>query len=329
MEDICFGVGESAPPSLRAVPDPMVSTVPIDSLRPGEQVRSAGEDEEHVAMLAECGRRLPPVLVDPATMRVIDGMHRLSAAQRRGESHVDVEFFRGTDTDAFIAAVERNTAQGLPLSRKDRLSAAVRIVAARPQWSNRVIAAKVGLSDKTVAAVRQRSSSDIPQTNVRFGRDGRARPADISVGRKRAVEFISLNPEASLREIAAAAGIAVATARDVRIKVQDGVDPISIRRGVGATVTGRRDRNANAQPDIAELAKALSQLRNDPTLRFTDAGRLVLRLLDAHQVDACGWRSLLDRLPAHCVDRLADAARNCAQTWQFVETYLRDRSIEG
>lgn len=316
-------------PALRVVPDPVVTTVPIDTLRPGEQVRSDGEDEHHVAMLAECGQRLPPVLVDPATMMVIDGMHRLSAARLRGESHVDVEFFHGTSTDAFIAAVERNTVQGLPLSRKDRLSAAARIVASRPQWSNRVIAAKVGLSDKTVAAVRQRSSSDIPQTNVRLGRDGRARPADNSVGRKRAAEFIMDHPQASLREIAAAAGIAVATARDVRIKVKDGVDPVGRRCGGRPAGGDVRRRTDDALPDVVEMARVLSQLRADPTLRFTDAGRLVLRLLDAHQVEARNWRNLLDRLPAHCVTRLADAARNCAQTWQFVEAYLRDRTVEG
>ena len=41
-------------------------------------------------------------------MRVIDGMHRLRAAILNGRSSIEVEFFDGSDEEAFIRAVEQN-----------------------------------------------------------------------------------------------------------------------------------------------------------------------------------------------------------------------------
>jgi ParB-like chromosome segregation protein Spo0J len=303
--------------------------VPIESLRLGESLRSMGEDEQHIAVLAECADRLPPILVDPGSMLVIDGVHRLRAARRRGVEQVEIEYFHGSSDDAFIAAVERNTAHGLPLSRSDRLRAAARIIASRPHWSNRVIAAKVGLSDKTVGVVRERSSANIPQTNVRLGKDGRLRPSDTSKGRTRAAEFIAANPSASLREIAAASGIAIATARDVRMRLQDGNDPTVRRAGNSRKNVVQSEQSSDVMDEVAALSKVLSRLRNDPALRFNEAGRLVLRLLDAHHADGRDWADLMDKLPPHCVTSLADAAHRCMQVWQFVEANLRTRCDES
>jgi hypothetical protein len=63
-------------------------------------------------------------------MRVIDGMHRLRAAQLRGDHGVEVKFFDGDADEAFIAAVRANITHGLPLTLADRKAAAQRILAA-------------------------------------------------------------------------------------------------------------------------------------------------------------------------------------------------------
>ena len=44
----------------------------------------------HIARLAEAETRLPPILVDRRTMRVIDGMRRLIAASLKGQETIDV-----------------------------------------------------------------------------------------------------------------------------------------------------------------------------------------------------------------------------------------------
>src|SRR5947199_10633529 len=58
--------------------------LPVSSLLPGDSPRVAGENPEHVQLLA-AARNLPPILVHRSTMRVIDGMHRLRAARLRGD----------------------------------------------------------------------------------------------------------------------------------------------------------------------------------------------------------------------------------------------------
>lgn len=157
--------------------------VRINELKNADSPRLCGEDLEHIRVLAEM--ETPPILVHRQTMRVIDGMHRLRAAELNGRSRIEVEFFDGSEADAFVRAVEANIAHGLPLAMADRKAAALRIIRSHPDMSNREIARCVGLSDKTVAMIR-RSSADIPHSNVRKGADGRVRPLGASEGRLRA-----------------------------------------------------------------------------------------------------------------------------------------------
>ncbi|MDT3400335.1 ParB/RepB/Spo0J family partition protein [Streptomyces sp. B1866] len=185
---------------------PIYEFVRIDELKDADSPRLDGEDLDHIRVLMET--ETPPILVHRQTMRVIDGMHRLRAAKLNGKPKIEVEFFDGSETDAFLRAVEANTAHGLPLAMADRKSAARRIIRSHPDLSNREIARCAGLSDKTVAAIR-RSSPDIPQLNVRKGADGRARPLAASEGRLRAAKVIAERPEATLREVAREAGISL------------------------------------------------------------------------------------------------------------------------
>jgi ParB-like chromosome segregation protein Spo0J len=269
-------------------------------------------------------------------MRVIDGMHRVRAAILRGDETVEVEFFDGDDNSAFVLAVEANVTHGLPLSLADREAAAARIVEAYPDWSDRSIAKSAGLSADTVGVIRRRATVDLRQlhTATRIGRDGRKRPVDIAAGRQRASEYIAGKPDASLREIARAAGIAVGTARDVRIRVQRGEDPVPKGRR-GAVSTLRRSATeipaAPSQADQAtgrDLGFVLHQLKQDPALRFTDSGRTLLRWLDVMYIASIDEpRRMLDAVPPHCAEMIAELARGFADTLQQVAQ--RIASVEG
>ncbi len=57
-------------------------------------------------------------------MRVIDGLHRVRAAQLAGRLEIDIEYFDGTDNEAFALSVHLNVGHGLPLGMEDRKSAA-------------------------------------------------------------------------------------------------------------------------------------------------------------------------------------------------------------
>ncbi|MGD0557053.1 MAG: ParB/RepB/Spo0J family partition protein, partial [Streptosporangiaceae bacterium] len=206
-----------------------VVAVPIMSLRAGESPRLNGEDKAHIARLAETEVPLPPILVDRRTMRVIDGMHRLMAASLRAQETIDVMFFEGSEADVFLRAVEENVAHGLPLTQADRQAAAERIIATHPHLSDRAIGQASGLAAKTVAAIRKRSTEESQQSNVRVGRDGRVRPLDASEARLRAAEMLTDQPEASLRDVARAAGISPATVLDVRKRLERGESPVPER----------------------------------------------------------------------------------------------------
>ncbi|CAM5488684.1 ParB/RepB/Spo0J family partition protein [Streptomyces griseomycini] len=294
------------------------TTVPLAALKPSDSPRAEGESEEHVKLLAALETPLPPLLVHRPTMRVIDGMHRLRAAELRGESEVEVEFFDGEPEEAFALAVRLNVAHGLPLTLADRTAAAARILAARPTWSDRRIAADTGLSAGTVAAIRRRSTPQSEQSNVRMGRDGRVRPLHAAEGRQRASRIIAAHPEASLREIAQQAGIATATAKDVRDRMRRGEDPVAPRARTapapGAARAAAPGRPATRTSDAA-LVLMLPQLGKDPSLR-TEAGRTLLHLLGLHAIgDEKRWSRLAQGVPAHRAGTLAQAARRCADHW--------------
>ncbi|MEU3602110.1 ParB N-terminal domain-containing protein [Streptomyces sp. NPDC006798] len=320
------------PPGTRSM-DPPPAFVPVDQLTETRLVRVAGASPDHVSALAQCSDDLPPILVHRPTMQVIDGVHRLRAAKLRGDATIAVRFVDGSEEDAFMVAVSANVTQGLPLTLADRTAAAARILASHPHLSDRLIASTAGLSTKTVAAIRRCSTGEATQLNTRLGRDGKVRPLDASHGRTIASRAISNNPDLSLREIARIAGISVGTARDVRERMRRGDDPIPARHRLSA---GHRVDNQepgdNNGGDIgtsgtprAERGRFLLSLRADPSLRFSETGRALLRLLDASTLDAAQWERLAAAVPEHWSPVVADLAMDCAADWSALADRLRDR----
>lgn len=154
---------------------PATGRVPLSWLRPADSPRLDGPDAEHVRLLAQVPGPLPPILVHWPSMRVVDGTHRVHAAQLRDEADIDVVYFVGDEDESFVRAVEANVLHGLPLSLADRRAAARRILQAYPEWSDRAIGQVAALSPKTVGSVRRAASEEIPQLTTRLGRDGRRR----------------------------------------------------------------------------------------------------------------------------------------------------------
>ncbi|GGN15709.1 hypothetical protein GCM10011609_65420 [Lentzea pudingi] len=282
--------------------------VPVWLLQPADSPRVAGESAEHARLLAEVETSLPPIVVHRSSMRVIDGMHRLQAARIRGDDVISVLFFEGPDVDAFVLAVELNQAHGLPLSRADRRAAAHRMISSRPEWSDRRIAAATGLAAATVRSIRSRSTAQTSQLNARVGKDGRIRPDDGDEGRRKASEFITQNPTASLRTIARAAGISPATVKDVRAR---------LARGEAPEVQPRKAAIPGAVPSsTVETIELLTRLKRDPSLRFAEHGRALIRSLDCCPLNTKQLDELLQAVPPHQRDTLVRLARECASAWQ-------------
>ncbi|WP_345961672.1 ParB N-terminal domain-containing protein [Streptomyces sp. BRB040] len=351
-----------------------VQTVPVEHLLPADSPRTAGENAEHVQVLVQSVAVLPPIIVHRASMRVVDGAHRLRAAVERGDEVVQVRFFEGSARDAFLVAVRENTAHGLPLSMRDRLAAARRILSTHPHWSDRAIAELAGLSPKTMGELRRAAPDEGVQPTVRMGRDGRIRPVDGSAGRLRAARLVTEEPEASLRDVARRAGISPGTVRDVRARLSRGEDPVpgSARRdlavsesatvppaapgsagssgsrplatGTGPVAPGRSARRAaalthqryvvvgKAAQTVAnptDAAELLAVLGKDPSLRYAEQGRLMLRLLSPGALPARLWNDLDATVPDYSVDSVSRLARASAEALtQFADRLERrqDRS---
>lgn len=299
----------------------------------GDSPRLAGEDEEHIRVLAASDARLPPILVHRESMRVIDGMHRLRVAQLKGQDTIEVRFFDGSEDDAFVMAVKANMAHGLPLSLADREAAAVRIIDSHPQRSDRWIAAITGLAAGTVGSIRRRIEPEDNYVTGRIGRDGRLRPVDSAVGRMAAKEAIARHPDASLREIAKMAGISPGTVRDVRDRLRRGEDPVPGGAGHGQrrqlSADGKPARQTGlrgALPRPARSRESLVQsLRKDPSLRLTERGRALLRWVDASVGGPGEWADVTDGVPPHCVYLVAQLARLCADEWLEAAAQLHER----
>lgn len=299
--------------------DRRITRVPLAAIRPADSPRSAGEDGKHVRVLAELHVPLPPILVHRDTMRVIDGMHRFRAAAARGDSDIEVRFFDGEEEDAFVLAVRSNVTHGLPLSRSDRARAVLRILASHPNWSDRMIAASAGVSPKTVGVIRARSSAEIPQLAARVGTDGRTRrvrPLDVEQsGPSASHESVARTRRRSARKLAARAS-----------------KPI---RGGDLEWPDQRDATRTSRPEVATQEQVpngrdalVSALRNDPSLRFSDSGRALLRLLGPR--DACphDLDQLVDIVPRHWAGRVADLAEVYSAAWQAFATRLAQSRSE-
>jgi hypothetical protein len=84
--------------------------------------------------------------------------------------------------------------------------------------------------------------------------------------------------------------------------------------------SGGRQAAASPRVTLAASAEILRTLRSDPSLRFTENGRALIRVLDAQAAWARDAQRVLDNLPTHCMSMVLNAARACADVWrEFVE----------
>lgn len=294
-----------------------VSRVPIASLNFSIAVR-VGEDAQHVRVLAGVEDPLPPIVVHRSSRSVIDGLHRLRARALSGEPDIDVVYFDGTWSDAYVFGVRANISHGLPLSIEEREGAAARILADFPQWSDRAIASAAGLTARAVRGLRSSSGGAESESTVRIGRDGRARPLDAAAGRRAAWELLQEEPGIPIRELARRAGVSVGTACDVRKRARTGVDPLpdGLRsRERLAQSPGPAPHEAVGEGSSApeERRASLRILTMDPSLRLRTHGRSLLRWLDVATATVDHRAAVVEGVPAHCVPAVVELARASAQ----------------
>jgi len=180
-----LGAGPETPlpeedPRFAQSADPVPSRVSLTALSGGPWARQT--DPAHVRRLVEQLDDSPPITVTPAGV-VIDGMHRVAAAQRLGRPSLLAITLDLSEADCWVTAARANTPSSRPWSARHRRAAVTALLELTPDRSNRSIAQAVGVSEKTVRRLRACSTAALPQSNAsqapggRKGRDGRVRPA--------------------------------------------------------------------------------------------------------------------------------------------------------
>ena len=157
----------------------LVSELPLVSLLadPVLQPRLDGLDPEHVRTLEEAPESWPPLVAveRDGGYILIDGFHRLAAAQNLGLTSVLVKLATApADGDLRGLAFQLNSEHGKPLTLSDRRAEAERLLREDPTVSNLEVAERTGLSPTTVASIRARleQAQAIPETAQRVSRAG-------------------------------------------------------------------------------------------------------------------------------------------------------------
>ncbi|SCK04866.1 Chromosome segregation protein Spo0J, contains ParB-like nuclease domain [Streptomyces sp. WMMB 714] len=310
--------------------DSPVELVSTEKLTASYSPRTEKKDTEYARKLADLAVPLPPIVVHRQTMKVIDGFHRLLAARLIGVERIAVRFFDGSEENASLLAVALNTTHGRPLTLAERTAAAERILARHPQWSDRAVATVAGLSPGKVSQVRRNEQQETERAESRVGRDGRVRPLNTSQGRKRASELLKANPQATLRQVASMTGISAATVADVRNRMRRGLPPVPPRQQEKGTRKLAVSPAAAAQSAVADrtpspaLASLSQVLRKDPSLRFNDAGRTVLRMLEACTVVERERKQIMACMPAHCRELISELMYGYAEICRSIAQELQE-----
>jgi hypothetical protein len=172
-----------------------------------------------------------------------------------------------------------------------------------------------------------RRNGKTPQPESRIGQDGRVRPINSLEKRRLASNLMREDPNLSLRQVAKAAGISPETARAVRARLLRGEDPAVRKRCGTKKIDERKQQRAQPPAPPPDRSLLLRHLRNDPTLRFTDTGRTLLRLLDVHAMSNERWASMVRNVPPHCRESIAQAALECARVWRAVAEQLERNGV--
>jgi ParB-like chromosome segregation protein Spo0J len=289
--------------------------VEIDRLVVGPSPRMPRLSLPHAAVLAELHGHWPPILVRGRDMVVVDGHHRVEAARRIGLTSIRCELFDGSDADAYVESVRRNTEHGRALTLHERRAAAARILAAEGEWSDRRIATLCGLASDTVGRIRAETEVrghvlDLGDRSSRrrVGQDGRRRSVDPGAARERILRRLEEDPAASLRAVARALGVSPSTVGAVR----------------------KRSRAVTAAPPAQEeplgaLERMETSGGGGPTQSYLPAGDFI-QWFDGTEMGLEAADAHLRAVPLSRVYEIADQARRRARLWEAFADTVEPRS---
>jgi hypothetical protein len=257
-------------------------------------------DNDTVAEYADAMERkekLPPIVCyhDGSTYWLADGFHRYHAARKRGEKLIEAQVIKGSRDDARWHAAGANTQHGLKRTTADKQKALRLALALRPNLSDRKIAAHCGVSDKTVAALRAKASSEIPKIDT------------PRVATRNGVEYpintANIGRRDSFREEATQSP---AEPSDPWHDSDEGDEPAAApARRTGAKPEPLRDATGTAVPD--EIAEAFQDHKDEVNALLSSLSALKSETVRKDGVD--GYHRVQFRIIAAAFDTIASTLR--------------------
>ncbi len=155
------------------------------TIDPTLQPRVDGIDPDHVRALEVVHETWPPLTVvhQDGQHILIDGFHRIAAAQNLGLQTVPVEIRHlPPDGDLKALAFGLNAVHGRALTLTDRRTEAERLLRERPEVSNLEVSRRAGLAPTTIATIRTRleEAAAIEPAPERLGIDGTRYPVSTA-----------------------------------------------------------------------------------------------------------------------------------------------------
>ena len=317
--------------SARAERPDAVVLLPLRRLRIGRLFRDRGVDDTHVNSLVAVDGRWPPILVLFSDHTVIDGVHRLRAAEALGLDKIAVVYFYGTRDEAYLAFVQQNARNGLPLTLHERTRAARHALARHGTWSDRRIAELCGISARTVSELRGQTRADAEDASppalsatveplVRIGKDGRRRPVDPRQTRERIAAALKADPRGSLRAIASVAGASPETVRSVRARL------LQLAPTNRAVAQSDGPVDPLGQPCVSGAAPITERmLAADAAFDATPAGSAFVGWFTGTTIGD-DWREHVASIPLSRVYEVADEARLRAARWDAFANAVEART---
>ncbi|MFH9296757.1 helix-turn-helix domain-containing protein [Streptomyces sp. NPDC017520] len=162
--------------------------------------------------------------------------------------------------------------------------------------------------------------------------------------REKVLALLEEGPNQTLRDVADQAGVSISTVHRIRQGLLPGTtvplpdEPTSApsQDNVRALASGtasvpRQDRLTavphapGPRPTVARQVRFMEILSKDPSLRFTDSGRTLLRWLNGHAQDLAVGEQFLAAVPPHCMRAVAEVASQYAKEWERLASTLKQR----
>lgn len=123
-------------------------------------------DPDTVTQYTDIIETMPPIscINSGDGVYLIDGFHRFEAIKQRSFTECDCMMYEGGWDTAIELAISLNCSHGRPFSPRERKTAAVRIIALHPDWTDNKIADCCGCSHNSVTKWRQeKQENPIPK----------------------------------------------------------------------------------------------------------------------------------------------------------------------